>query len=116
MLATYQDVRAVQCDWITNKLINTKLGNTATIVTKDERKKMEKDMFQTSDLATIAILELNDFQIREITGDKKKFAIFDNTIKLQKVVDDFILGKLRVEPLEFFNQIRTTRYKLINSR
>jgi hypothetical protein len=112
----YQDAVAVQCAWTTNKLINIKLGNIATIVIKEERKKMEKEIFETSDLATIAILELNDFQIREITGDKKKFAIFDNTIKLQKVVDDFILGKLRVEPLEFFNQIRTTRYKLINSR
>jgi hypothetical protein len=87
-------------------------------VVKEGKKQMEnntKEMFETYDLATVAILEYFDFPIREIKGDRRKSVVFDNTIELQELVDDFILGKLKVDPLKFSDQIRRTKYKILNA-
>jgi hypothetical protein len=76
---------------------------------------MENNIFETHDLATVAVLEYFNFPIREIKGDRRKEVVFDNTIELQELVDDFILGKLKVDPLKFSDQIRRTKYKILNA-
>jgi hypothetical protein len=73
------------------------------------------NFYETSDMGTIAVLELYKFPIREIRGDRKKVAVFDKTPELEEIVNSFNLGSLEGNLFEFNEQLRKTKYKILNA-
>ena len=68
---------------------------------------MEDENYSTSDLALVTLLSLT-FTIEKVdkTNSKKVIFIFKKNKPLEKVIDQYLKKKLKVEPQDFFNQIR----------
>ena len=71
--------------------------------------------FRTADLclATILSLSFNIEAIERINPRKVQF-VFRQDKKLDKLVDEFWKGEVRIEPQVFFNQLRMLKARIYN--
>jgi hypothetical protein len=71
--------------------------------------------FRTADLclATILSLSLNIETIERVNPRKVQF-VFQQDKKLDKLVDEFWKGEIRIEPQTFFNQLRVLKARIYN--
>ena len=74
---------------------------------------MGEDRYVTSDFYTTAVLILNGFEVLEVTSHgptlKVKRFHFKDTEKLQKVIMDYMNGKLEGNIRAFRNSIETVK-------
>jgi len=73
----------------------------------------QKITFVTNDLALTAALSLF-YPIEEVdrTNPRKAQFLFCRDAELDKLVDEFWKGEMRVDPQQFFNQLRVVKARL----
>lgn len=73
----------------------------------------QENLYQTSDLALATVLSLF-YPIEEVdrTNPRKAQFLFCRDTKLDKLVDEFWKGEMRVDPQQFFNQLRVVKARL----
>ncbi len=73
-----------------------------------------KDGFRTADLSLIAALCVSGFVVEEMerVSPTRSVFIFNNSAELQKIVNAYWRGDLRVEPQSFFNQLKTLKARI----
>ncbi len=71
------------------------------------------DLFNTSDLSLVITISLH-FPIKYIdrsNNNRIEFA-FDNSLELQKLVEAFWQNELRIEPKQFYQQLRIIKARI----
>lgn len=75
----------------------------------------KEEFYETSDLGVITVLNMHNFKPKEFKNKgKKKIAVYDNTQELEKLVNDYLTGKLKVVAKDFNRSIRETKYTILN--
>ena len=78
---------------------------------------MDKDeYYKTSDLALTTILSLS-FPLIGISpqSNNKSLFIFENSKNLEKLIEEYWSGTLKVEPKVYFNQLKTIKTRLYSN-
>ena len=70
---------------------------------------MDKDTYQTSDIALAAFLLTAGFQLLGVQPGRKAVFRFDSDPGLSKQVMKFINGQANVEPSAFLNNLKTLK-------
>lgn len=69
--------------------------------------------YKTSDLAlTTAISLYSPIETTEFIDNKKVFFVFLKSQELEKLIDLYRRGDMRVEPQQFFNQLRVIKTRI----
>lgn len=79
--------------------------------------KMNSHYYETSDLALATTLSL--FQTIESvdrTDVRRALFIFELTVGLEEAIEAYWKGELKIEPKEFFNQLKTIKSRLYEGR
>jgi len=73
--------------------------------------------YKTSDLALVALLSLS-FPIKEIdSSDTKRVSfIFESSNALNEQIQAYWLKMLRVEPQEYFNQLKNIKTRIYSNK
>lgn len=78
-----------------------------------ETNKNEKKTFSTSDLALITTLSLySPIESTEFLENKRIIFVFQKSEKLTDLVDMYWRGELRIEPQQFFNQLKVIKTRI----
>lgn len=78
--------------------------------------KTKPPFYETSDMGTIAMLEMFKFPIREIKREKgKSIAVFDRTDELEEAVNNFNVGLLEGNLFDFADQLKKTKHRLLHA-
>lgn len=74
----------------------------------------DNQYFRTADLPLAVSLCVRGFVICDIEqiDPKRSVFVFENSDKLASAVSDFWSGKLRVEPQEYFNKLKSLKARL----
>jgi hypothetical protein len=73
----------------------------------------EKEVFFTSDLALIVTLSLYfPIESTELIGNKKISFVFQKSPELDRIVDLYWRGDIRIEPQQFFNQLKVIKTRI----
>jgi len=76
----------------------------------------EKDFYRTSDLALAATISLfYPIEAIDKQNPRKAYFIFKREEGLDKLIEKYWRGELRVEPKMFFNQLRVLKARLYGS-
>lgn len=75
--------------------------------------KMNNATYQASDLALVTILSLS-FPIESVkeTNSRRVIFVFKKTQELNKSIESYWRGDLRVEPQQFFNQLTVIKTRI----
>lgn len=75
------------------------------------------EYYQTSDIALATIISLS-FPLVRITPQSsgKSFFIFIRSKELEKLVEDYWSGTLKIEPKVYFNQLKTIKTRLYSEK
>ena len=78
---------------------------------------MDNNHYQTSDIALATIISLSHPLIR-ITPQSsgKSLFIFKRSKELEKLVEDYWSGILKIEPKVYFNQLKTIKTRLYSEK
>jgi len=71
--------------------------------------------FRTADLALTAALCVSGFvvdEVEKIDARRSVFIFFDNTAELQEAVNKYWRQEMRVEPQDYFNQLKIIKARL----
>jgi len=76
-------------------------------------KNLNDNFYTTSDLALIVTLSLF-FPVESVEKDEsgKAYFSFEQSKKLNKIIDSFYRDELQVSPQKFFNQIKTIKSRI----
>ncbi|OGZ65193.1 MAG: hypothetical protein A3C50_02970 [Candidatus Staskawiczbacteria bacterium RIFCSPHIGHO2_02_FULL_43_16] len=77
-------------------------------------KKLDQNsIYQTSDLPLATVISLS-FSIKSVDRENPRKAqfIFERNSKLDALIEDYWNGNLKVEPQQFFNQLRIVKARL----
>ena len=75
---------------------------------------MDKDYYyQTSDIALATTISLS-FPLVRITpqSNSKSIFVFERSKELEKLIEDYWSGILKIEPKAYFNQLKTIKTRL----
>lgn len=68
---------------------------------------------KTSDLALATVLSLySPIQSIESTDNRRVLFIFDKTLEIDDLISKFWIGELRVEPQQYFNQLKIIKTRI----
>lgn len=73
----------------------------------------QENFYNTSDLALATVISLF-YPIKEVdkTNPRKALFLFCRDEKLDELVEEYWNGRLKVEPQQFFNQLRIVKARL----
>lgn len=78
-----------------------------------EINKNENNIFSTSDLALITTLSLySPIESTEFFENKRIVFVFQKSKELTDLVDMYWRGELRIEPQQFFNQLKIIKTRI----
>lgn len=74
----------------------------------------EKEMFRTADLALTAALCVSGFVVRDVerTDPKRSIFLFEKDEKLLEEVERYWHREMRIEPQEYFYQLKTIKARI----
>ena len=77
---------------------------------------INENYYKTSDLALVATLSLS-FQVESVekTDTRRVLFVFPNSEELNATVNSYWRGELRVEPQEFFNQLKVIKTRIYSN-
>lgn len=75
------------------------------------------DYYQTSDIALATIVSLS-FPLVRITpqSNSKSLFVFERSKELEKLIEDYWSGTLKIEPKVYFNQLKTIKTRLYSEK
>lgn len=78
---------------------------------------LNENYYKTSDLALATVLSLY-YQIEslETTDNRKIFFVFKKTQELENLIGMYWSGELRVEPQQFFNQLKVIKTRIYSQQ
>lgn len=74
---------------------------------------MNNNYYQTSDISLATVISLS-YPLTEIQpqSNNKSLFVFKRIKELEKLVEDYWSGNLKVEPKAYFNQLKTIKTRL----
>lgn len=78
---------------------------------------MDNKYYQTSDIALATIISLT-FPLIRITPQSsgKSFFVFERNKEMEKLIEDYWSGTLKIEPKVYFNQLKTIKTRLYSEK
>lgn len=78
---------------------------------------MDNKYYQTSDIALATIISLS-FPLVHITPQSsgKSLFVFERNKEMEKLIEDYWSGNLKIEPKTYFNQLKTIKTRLYSEK
>lgn len=74
---------------------------------------INKNYYKTSDLALATTLSLySPIQSIESTDDRRMVFLFDKTPEINDLISKFLIGELRIEPQQYYNQLKVIKTRI----